>query len=166
MEVVYDELLDCFKLKDEELSTAITDLHLQKISTDIISEDWGMLNPHLDMADIAVSDARTAYQNATDQRLEYLKKWKREKGSDATYKKMIVACLNISNKSYAEAICALFMKTHEISGNTGTVILVHSLLVVKILACGFVYNYCYRLLPLPFLFRVQIVSQVLSGRYF
>ena len=100
----YVELLQDFKLRDEDLNATITELDLSEISTNISSDDWKRMNPYLDMKQIAVSDIEAAFKDPVEKRREYFMRWRKEKGSGASYKKIVLACLKSSNRSGAEDV--------------------------------------------------------------
>lgn len=100
-------LLQNFELRDEDLLTEITDLDLSEISTKIISDDWKRMNPYLNMEQNVVEDMEASFQDPLYKRRAYFQRWKKEKGSDANYKKIVLACLKCRNRRAAEDVLKL-----------------------------------------------------------
>ena len=98
-----------YSLKDEDWNKEITRCHLQEISRRLC-EDWKFLPAHLEMEGIVVSDIDRGLGNEREKRHSFLSRWKREKGSAATYKKLIASLLAIGCRSDAEEVCKLVLK--------------------------------------------------------
>ena len=91
-----DSLSKQYKLKKEDVGKKISDIHLDKISHSCCSQ-WKRLPPYLDMERISEDEKRSSF----------FSKWVDEKGSDATYGKLISALLKMECKNDAEKVCEL-----------------------------------------------------------
>ena len=74
------------------------------------------MNPYLNMEQIVVSDIETSSKTPAEKRQAYFQRWRKEKGSGANYRKIIIACLKRSNRNGAEEILKLF-KSHSTERN-------------------------------------------------
>ena len=102
-----DSLLKQYKLKKEDVSQQISDIHLDKISHSCCSQ-WKRLPPYLDMERIVKDDVnRLSASEETEKRSSFFSKWVDEKGSDATYEKIISALFEMGCKNDAEKVCKL-----------------------------------------------------------
>ena len=86
----------------------ISDKHVVEISG-FLSEQWRKLPSYLDLEDAVLSDLEKDAKTEEERRAGLLKKWKREKGSEATYQVLIKALLDIKCKEDAESVCKLLM---------------------------------------------------------
>ena len=101
-----DSLLKQYKLKREDVSKKISDMHLDKISHSCCSQ-WRRLPPYFDMEKIVKDDINRLSGNEDEKRSSFFSKWVDEKGSDATYEKLISALLEVGCKNDAEKVCKL-----------------------------------------------------------
>ena len=104
-----DSLLNLYGLKDEDCNLEITKCHLQEISSSLL-EDWRSLPAHLEMEEIVVRDIDRKPVDESEKRHSFLSKWKSEKGSGATYKKLMASLLAIKCRGDAEKVCKLVQK--------------------------------------------------------
>ena len=86
--------------------------HLQEISS-TLCEDWRSLPAHLEVEGIVVKDIDRKPIEECEKRHCFLSKWQGEKGSDATYKKLIASLLAIKCRGDAEKVCKLVQKLLE-----------------------------------------------------
>ena len=110
------EDLDAFKhryeLTEDDLNQEISDSLLNQIALEHCA-CWKFLPPHLDLGNITVSDTTLSVPSSSerDKRLEFFQRWKRTKGSEATYKKLVAALLNIGEQQDAEMVCKLLKQS-------------------------------------------------------
>ena len=98
-------------LTEEEVSKKITDEHIEVISRSLCSQ-WKSLPAHLGLATIVVDDIdKSNVMDEREKRDKFLRTWKKEKGSEATYKKLIDGLLTIKCREDAEAVCKLLKGT-------------------------------------------------------
>ena len=112
MEVVISvsSLMKHYKLPEGNCNQQISDSHLQKISHSHC-EKWRSLPTHLKMEEIITKDIDRESKGEDEKRLAFFKRWQQEKGSDATYKQLIYALLEISCRQDAEKVCELLQKS-------------------------------------------------------
>ena len=102
------KLLDQFGLCEEEYKKKVTDRHLLAISRSYF-EKWKSLYPYLDMEQIDVTNAEQDGNGEENERQKFLERWKKKKGGDATYMKLISALLEVECKNDAEGVCELLL---------------------------------------------------------
>lgn len=90
----------------EDVNQRVTDKHVVEISQHFC-EKWERLPPHLEMRKIAASDIKGSEKSGEEKRREFFYKWIDEKGSGATYKKLIHSLLKANCIDDAEEICKL-----------------------------------------------------------
>ena len=100
-----DPLLKQYKLKREDVTKKISDIHLDKISHSCCSQ-WRRLPPYFDMEKIVKDDINRLPANEDEKRSSFFSKLD-EKGCDATYEKLISALLEMGCKNDAEKVCRL-----------------------------------------------------------
>ncbi len=101
--------MKAYSLSDEDCSVEISKCHLQKISSSLC-KDWRSLPAHLEMESIVASDIEREQVEECEKRHSFLSKWKSEKGSGATYKKLMAALLEIKCRGDAEKVCVMVQK--------------------------------------------------------
>ena len=98
-------------LTEEDVSKKITDEHIEFISRSLCRQ-WKSLPAHLGLAIIVVDDIdKSNVMDEREKREKFLRTWKKEKGSEATYKKLIDGLLTIKCKEDAEFVCELLKGT-------------------------------------------------------
>ena len=103
-------LLEKYQIKDEDINTQVTDLHVDEIARSHCKK-WKSLPAHLQMEAIAAKDIDLKQIEEEQKRCDFLSKWKEEKGSEATYKVLIGALLKIKSREDAEGICKIILST-------------------------------------------------------
>jgi hypothetical protein len=99
-------LMEHFRLSEHDCSLEVTDVHAEKISSSFCSK-WKSLPPYLEIEDIVAKDINRCLVDESDKRHLFLKKWKEMKGSEATYRKLINALLEVKCRQDAERVCKL-----------------------------------------------------------
>jgi hypothetical protein len=101
-------VMEDFKLSDTDCSLQVTDAHEEKISSSFCGK-WRLLPSHLEMEDIVAEDIDREHPGGeeSEKRCSFLKKWKKMRGSGATYRKLINALLEAKCRSDAEGVCKL-----------------------------------------------------------
>lgn len=97
-----------YELAEDDWDKKISDSNLDRISLNCCS-NWKLLPSQLELESIIVNDiekSKTAITE-TDKRLEFFRQWKEKKGFGATYKKLVIALLNIDQRQDAECVCKL-----------------------------------------------------------
>lgn len=97
------EILEDTGVTEEEISKKVVDKDLEKIST----VEFRELCSHLEMTDSDRHDAECEATSESGKRTAFFKKWKKRKGSRATYKKLIIAHLENQDREGAEQIAEL-----------------------------------------------------------
>ena len=92
--------------KNKDCKTKISERHLQDIAKSLC-EDWRHLPVHLGMNAIVEKDIDRDLQKESEKRRTFFYQWEKEKGSEASYEKLIFALLLIKNKRDAESICEM-----------------------------------------------------------
>ena len=90
------------RLPRELLDSPVSDLHLAKISRDL--KNWEEVAPILELPEAQEEEVRRTFVSYGDQKREALRAWKREKGRDATYRRLITALCCVQNIKLAEQI--------------------------------------------------------------
>lgn len=106
---VFESLLHIYKLTKEDCAKQVTDVHLEKISHSHCS-CWESLAPYLSIGRNIVK-AINRKGDEYEKKIEFFNTWKQEKGSDATYKAIIVALLEIKCRNDAEEVFKLLKCT-------------------------------------------------------
>ena len=89
------------------MNKQVSDAHLEDISRSCCS-GWRSLPSRLEMRKIVVEDIdRLQGLSEEEKRLYFFKQWKSEKGSEATYKKLIDALVKIKCREDAEKVQCL-----------------------------------------------------------
>ena len=104
------ELIKKHKLSVEDCDKKVSGAHLEIISRSSCKH-WERLPSHLEMNDIVVSDVRRTQIDEEGKRLEFLRKWREQKGSKATYKQLVLALLKIECRDDAEKVCEIIKKS-------------------------------------------------------
>lgn len=104
-----DSLLLKYELAAKDCDVEISNKHLDKISSSC-NLPYERLSPYLEMEQVCAQDIKQDENSGLERRLAWLKKWKKIKGSAATYRALILALLEIEYKDDAEKIC-IWLKT-------------------------------------------------------
>ncbi len=114
-------LMEHYQLKEEDCNRQISTLHLDEISLNF-SRKWRFLPARLKMEDIVAYDIDRGPGDEEEKRRAFFLKWKWTKGSNATYKALICALLEIKSRQDAESVCKLLQEStsgvyqHKASG--------------------------------------------------
>ena len=101
-----NSLLKQYKIKEEDVNREVTNIHIDKISRSHC-EKWKSLPAYLEMEGIVASDIEKKPIEEEEKRNNFFSKWKEEKGSEATYKALIGALLEMKCKKDAESVCEM-----------------------------------------------------------
>lgn len=93
-------LLD--SLLGDNANKQISDEHIEVISQDLC-EKWRLLPAHLGLGTITIDDI---IENEAGKR-HFFTTWKDQKGSEATYRSLVSALLEIECRKDAESVCEL-----------------------------------------------------------
>ena len=95
-----------YKLADQDLDKEISDLHLDEIAQ---SKDikWKSLPSRLGLPNVVAKDTSKDFPKESDKRCEFFQQWKQRKGSEATYRSLVRALLDIKERDNAEYVCKL-----------------------------------------------------------
>ena len=106
-----------FEPADQDLDKVISDLHLQAIAqtSDI---NWKSLPSRLGLQDDVAKDIDKGFTKEFDKRQEFFQQWKRFKGSEATYRSLVKALLDINQRHNAEYVCELLRPILADSSNS------------------------------------------------
>ena len=108
-------LLDHYCLKEDDVNSPVTDIHLEEISRSYC-EEWNCLTPYLGMPTIVGSDvSHSATSTEKGKRYDFLTRWKHKKGRGATYKVLINALLKTESRKDAEGVCEMLQKSMQTS---------------------------------------------------
>ena len=92
-----------FELVDHDLDKEISDLHLDEIAQARCTY-WKSLPSRLGLQDV---DIDKDFSKEFDKRREFFQQWKQKKGSEATYRSLVRALLDIKQRHDAEYVCKL-----------------------------------------------------------
>ena len=119
-EMEYSEMISMmehFKLSEAGFNRQVSDSHIEEIS-DSFCEKWRSLPPYLEMETIVAKDIdRDHPGDECGKRCSFLKKWKKMKGLNATYKSLIHALLQVKSREEAEGVCKLLRKVTDIQSD-------------------------------------------------
>ena len=101
-----EPLIVKYVLTQEDLNKKVTDKHIEVISRSSCRK-WKSLYSHLEMKPIHVGDIDCKEMDEDQKRVKFFSTWKENKGSEATYTKLIRALLTIESKEDAESVCKL-----------------------------------------------------------
>ena len=90
-------LMKHFGLSEDDCKKKVSDRHIQWISSHSC-EQWKKLPSFLGLETTVVSDLGKDFKTEEERRIGLLKKWKKMKGFDATYKVLIKALLDIESR--------------------------------------------------------------------
>lgn len=107
-------LMKHFKLKEEHLERETSNCHLDKICLSCC-RDWRLLPSQLEMEDHVVENIECdgSIVGEVAKKRAFFLQWKRMKGFDATYKRLVTALLNIKSRKDAESVCKLLQGSHS-----------------------------------------------------
>lgn len=103
-----EALLVHYNLQERDISQQISDGHIQDLSLSDCSK-WRSLPGYLGLHSSVVDDINRdpiALEEG-EKRKKFLEKWKKVKGSDASYKSLICALLKIECRQDAESVLKL-----------------------------------------------------------
>ena len=107
-------------LNGQESSRTVSDLHLDHISHHCCAGGvWKALASHLEIERSVVEDIDRRQVNDEEKRSNFFHAWKQTKGSEASYKRLVKALLEIRRKLDAEKVIAL-IQDQEVSAVQGT----------------------------------------------
>lgn len=118
------ELTKKYGLTEGGLGRQISNIHLLHISRSYCKK-WKFLPPHLGLKTIVAENIDLGKGDQAEKRYAFFLEWKQIKGSNATYKQLIIALLEIDSRDDAEKVCILIQKqpklliSSESSGLTG-----------------------------------------------
>ena len=109
-----DAFKDHYNLSEDDLNQEISDSHLDQIALKHCA-CWKLLSPHLDLGNMTINDITRSLTLATetDKRVEFFRQWKKVKGFEATYKKLVAALLKIDQKHEAGIVCKLLKQSRQ-----------------------------------------------------
>jgi hypothetical protein len=105
-EAQLSSLLEHHQLQVRECNRPISTKHLDDLALSHCRE-WRKLPSRLEMDDIVVHDVDMEPIKEDRKRRAFFLKWKEIKGSEATYKKLIVALLAIRCRGDADGVCQM-----------------------------------------------------------
>ena len=95
-----------FELVDHDLDKEISDLHLDEIAETRCAY-WKSLPSRLGLQDTVTRDIDKDFTEELDKRREFFQQWKQKKGSEATYRSLVRALLDIKQRRDAEYVSKL-----------------------------------------------------------
>ena len=109
-----DAFKDQHNLSEDDLNQEISDSHLDQIALKHCA-CWKLLSPHLDLGNMTINDITLSLTLATetDKSVEFFRQWKKVKGFEATYKKLVAALLKIDQKHEAGIVCKLLKQSYQ-----------------------------------------------------
>ena len=98
---------EVYGLSEEDLSVAVSEKDLERIARSCC-KDWKSLPTHLELETILVEDIeKSQAHDEREKRHNFLRQWKRMKGSAATSKQLVSALLEIDSVEDAEKVCSI-----------------------------------------------------------
>lgn len=111
-DLTIDSLMEFYGLTKMDYNEAISDKHLVEISESHCSR-WEPLNPYLGMKRIIGDDINCGTGSEAEKRLNFFLKWKRVKGSAATYRTLLSALLAIDCREDAKSVCEMLISSSQ-----------------------------------------------------
>ena len=108
-------------LSEQDLSKAVSDKDLERISRSCC-KDWKSLPTHLELETFLVEDIEKSWADEREKRHNFLRQWKRIKGSRATYRQLVSALLEIGSVEDAEKVCAILKESGHWSGERSKIV--------------------------------------------
>lgn len=101
-----------FGVLKEHYNKEISDTHVDVLSRSHCKK-WRPLHSYLELEEIVVSDIDRDCRHVeeADKRNAFFREWKRRKGSEATYRKLVYALLKTECRKDAENVCKLLAET-------------------------------------------------------
>ena len=100
------ELMNRYGLSEADTSQQASDSNLELITLSCC-EQWKSLPPYLVVETIVATDIDKTQKDPQEKRHDFFRKWKKIKGSGATYKVLITALLKIKCVEDAEKVCEI-----------------------------------------------------------
>ena len=95
------------KVPRERLDSKISDIHLAQIARDL--KEWEGLAPLLGLTEAQEEEVRSTFRDYGCQKREVLRKWRQMKGSEATYRQLIIALCCVQNVELADTVATLLI---------------------------------------------------------
>ena len=113
-------VLKLYDLEEADIGEAISLEHIEAISCSCNSK-WKPLLTKLGLSAIDFDDAESSRITDQGKRSKNLQTWKQKNGSDATYKHLIIAQLEMECRYDAEEVCKILkqQRTRQCAGQTG-----------------------------------------------
>ena len=102
----FPELVNRYGLSEADTSQQASDSNLELITLSCC-EQWKSLPPYLVVETIVATDIDKTQKDPQEKRHDFFRKWKKIKGSGATYKVLIAALLKIKCVEDAEKVCEI-----------------------------------------------------------
>ena len=140
---VFNSITERFNLAQEDYNLQISDRHIGDISR-LYCRKWKSLPPHLELRSIVMEDIDCGAGSEEDKRHSFLLKWKQMKGSEATYRILIMALLEIGCRQDAENVCKLLKKRRSLQSSAslpdreasnGTLMLLRTNIISRDFSC-------------------------------
>lgn len=104
MSSVFSSIITKFGLTEGNCNKEISARLLEDFSR-LHGENWRLLTSQLNLKNIIVKDIERDCVREEEKRIEFFKRWKKFAGCGATYKTLILALLEINERSDAESLC-------------------------------------------------------------
>ena len=87
------------------LDAKISDIDIAEIAKKIV--DWKDLSPYLGLNAAEIKEVKESDSNFLQQKCEALRRWRKKKGDDATYREFIAVATKTCNKELADYVKSL-----------------------------------------------------------
>ena len=95
------------KVPRERLDSRVSDIHLAQIARDL--KKWEGLVPLLGLTEAQEEEVRSTFRDYGDQKREALRRWRQMKGTEATYRQLIIALCCVQNIELADKVATLLI---------------------------------------------------------
>ena len=106
-------LLEHYELTEKESNREMSNRNLNAISNSCCRR-WRDLLAHLELPDILIEDLERNYAKEEERRYNFFSKWKEREGSGASYKRLVMALLDINCRDDAEKVLKILKDQHEV----------------------------------------------------
>ena len=106
----FRSLIEQYELTEQDCTRQIEDVDLDRIS-DSHCMHWRKLPTHLGMEKIVTNDIDKSQGSEEVKRSDFFSRWKDIRGSDATYKQLVIALLEVNCRQDAEDVLKILKES-------------------------------------------------------
>ena len=134
--MAFRSLREAYELTEEDCARTIEDIDLESISHSHC-KDWRKLPTHLEMSKIVINDIDKSQGSEEVKRSDFFSRWKDIRGSDATYKQLVIALLEVNCRQDAEDVLKILKESiskgeqqQKTSNNAASVVSTKGIIII------------------------------------